>query len=113
MPARIRACSSRLIELARKKDFTHWTYGSFNSGAQAAGTVGQLVSSAQHLPETLLRIRGTFSSYLDGLKAPGISVAVGVTDKKASTAAWEALKEILLGRYHIMCLLETAPAARG
>ena len=49
----------------KKIDVVHWTYGSFSFLAQAAGTVAVNVFPAQHLPETLLRIRGEFLGYFD------------------------------------------------
>ncbi len=43
---------------AKKIDTVHWTVGSFEHGSLAAGFAATLVGAAQHLPETILRIRG-------------------------------------------------------
>ena len=58
---------------AKKIDTVHWTLGTFGalalaSGASAAVTVGP----AQHLPETLMRIRGEWAAAFDGFQSPGV-----------------------------------------
>ncbi len=65
-------------QFQKKIQNVHWTYGSADSLAQAAGSVGITVFSAQHLPETLLRLRGEVLCYVDGLQAPDGLQAVGV-----------------------------------
>jgi len=62
----------------KKIDTVHWTYGSIDNVARSAGTTGQTVLPAQHLPETLMRIRGEWIAYADGVQAPGGQVAIGV-----------------------------------
>ena len=63
---------------AKKIDTVHWAYGSFTFSAQAAGTAAVQMFPAQHLPETLMRTRGEWVGWLEGARAPGDAVAVGV-----------------------------------
>ncbi len=60
----------------KKIDTVHWTGvdGSFKD--QAAGSGAVTLVSAQHLPETLLRIRGEWSGCFDSAVGPGIAVDV-------------------------------------
>ena len=79
-------------------DTVHWTYGSFAESALTAGVAGQTVYSAQHLSETLLRIRGEWTAGLDGTKAPavGISVSVGliqVPEGTGTTVLWSPITD--------------------
>ena len=76
----------------------HWTYGSFNVAAQTAGTVATNVYAAQHLPETLMRLRGEWSCYLDGVQAPGNASAVTVgmilvPDGSSTTVTWSPVTD--------------------
>ena len=82
----------------RKIDFTHWTYGSFSILGLAAGLNGNTVLSAQHLPETLLRLRGSLMAYIDGASVPGklISVGVGlilVPEGTGTTITWSPITD--------------------
>ena len=70
--------SNQRARHAKKIETVHWTYGSFASNTLSAGTVAGTVLGAQHLPETLLRIRGEWVSYLDGTSAPAVEISVGV-----------------------------------
>ena len=55
---------------AKKIDVVHWTFGVFGAfGLADAASVAVRVLTAQHLPETLLRIRGEWSAVLDGIQA--------------------------------------------
>ena len=81
----------------RKIDTVHWTYGSF-AFIQAAGTQAANVLSAQHLPETILRIRGEWLTFLDSALAGSelISVAVGfilVPEGTGSTVLWSPITD--------------------
>ncbi len=62
---------------AKKIDFVHWTYGSFSKLALSAGTSAVSVFAEQHLPETLLRMRGEIVVYADGAQAPGALASIG------------------------------------
>ncbi len=62
----------------KKIDFVHWTGFATSSLALAAGTAAATALPAQHEPETLLRIRGSQLTYVDGTQAPGGFVRVGV-----------------------------------
>ncbi len=78
---------------AKKIDTVHWTLAQNIFVAQAAGTVGATALAAQHLPETLLRIRGEWAAALDGVQAPGIGVTVTmgmilVPEGTGSTVLW-------------------------
>jgi len=61
---------------AKKIDYTHWTGGFGGAATFGAGTVGQNILAAQHQPETLLRMRGYYSAFLDGVQAPGVQVRI-------------------------------------
>ncbi len=62
----------------KKIDTVHWTYGSFQFLAQGAGTAAVNVHAAQHLPETCMRTRGEWVSYVDGVQSTAVLVSVGV-----------------------------------
>ena len=83
---------------AKKIDTVHWTYGSFSFNAQGAGSPAVNVLSAQHLPETILRIRGSFSGYVDGASAPGKLVGCGlglilVPEGSGTTGTWTPITD--------------------
>ncbi len=80
----------------KKIDTVHWTYGSFTFLAQAAGSAAVNVLSAQHLPETLLRIRGEFISYFANVLVPDIAVAMTVglilvPEGTGTTVLWDPI----------------------
>ncbi len=62
----------------KKIDFVHWINASGLVAGQAAGTNGFTLLAAQHLSETLLRIRGNLVCWADASLAPGVNVHVGV-----------------------------------
>jgi len=62
----------------KRIDYTHWTYFSASNLAIGAGTAAATLNAAVHEPETLLRIRGSLSCYMDGASAPGKLVSIGV-----------------------------------
>ncbi len=74
---------------AKKIQTVHWTYVSAASNALSAGVVAVNLAAAQHLPETLLRLRGEWVSYLDGTAIPGeeLSVGVGIIQVPEGTGA--------------------------
>ena len=59
-------------------DTVHWTYGSFLFVGQGAGTAAVNVGPAQHFPETLLRIRGSWAAAIAGAAASGLGAAITV-----------------------------------
>ena len=63
---------------AKKIDTVHWTYGSFEFSALSAGNAAVNVLTAQHLPETLLRMRGEWISTLASAGIPNRAVAVTI-----------------------------------
>ncbi len=82
----------------KKIDTVHWTYGSFSALALTAGTVAGTVYAAQHLPETLMRIRGEFVSYLDSASAPPTLSGVGigliqVPEGTGTTVLWSPITD--------------------
>jgi len=82
----------------KKIDFVHWTGFSDTFNGQAAGSVGKTLFAAQHDPETLLRIRGNFVSYVDGAQAPGGQIGVGagiilVPEGTGTTVLWAPLAD--------------------
>ncbi len=83
---------------AKKIDTVHWTYGSFTFLAQSAGTAAATFLGAQHLPETLLRMRGEWVANFDGFAAPGISVSVTmglilVPEGTGTTVLWSPITD--------------------
>ena len=61
----------------KKIDFTHWTFHRTNT-AQAAGTSAIQMSTAQHLTETILRMRGNLAAFVEGTLAGGQGASMGV-----------------------------------
>ncbi len=82
----------------KKIDFTHWTYSSAAFNGQGAGTAGVNMAAAQHLSETLLRIRGEFTCFTDGALAPGVGVFAGlglilVPEGTGTTVTWSPITD--------------------
>ncbi len=83
----------------KKIDTVHWTYGSFSfSNVDAATSSAATVFAAQHLPETLMRTRGSVSLNLDGVQAPGVgvSLAIGfiqVPEGTGTTVLWSPITD--------------------
>ncbi len=84
---------------AKKIDTVHWTYGSAEfSGLAGSGSIGVNVLAAQHLPETLMRIRGEWIGQLDGVQTPGVaaSLSVGliqVPEGTGTTVLWSPITD--------------------
>ncbi len=83
---------------AKKIDTVHWTYGSFQAASLAAGTVAVNVYSAQHLPETLMRIRGEWAALVGAVAAPGVGVALSagliqVPEGTGTTVLWSPISD--------------------
>ncbi len=83
---------------AKKIDSVHWTLGNFVFGAQAAGVVASTFLAAQHLPETLLRIRGEWVADFDGIQSAAIGVTVGVgivqvPEGTGTTVLWSPISD--------------------
>jgi len=62
----------------KKIDFVHWTLAQSFQAALAAGTVAGTMFTAQHLSETLLRMRGNLMAFIDGNQATGGGARFGV-----------------------------------
>ena len=82
----------------KKIDTVHWTEGGWTFGALAAGAVGGITFAAQHLPETLLRIRGEWAAWFDGAlsSGEGVSVTAGlilVPEGTGSTVLWSPVTD--------------------
>ncbi len=63
------------------------------SASQGSGSVGATVLAAQHLPETILRIRGSYSACLEGAQTggQGVSLHMGlilVPEGTGTTILW-------------------------
>ncbi len=83
---------------AKKIETVHWTYGSFSSLAQSTGSIAATVYGAQHLPETLLRIRGEYTTYIDSASVPPTLIAGGiglilVPEGTSTTVLWSPLTD--------------------
>ncbi len=81
------------VRHAKKIDTVHWTLFSWVTTGFAAGTVGINLLSAQHLPETLLRLRGRWGAHISSAVAPGLlaSISVGiiqVPEGTGTTVLW-------------------------
>ena len=61
-----------------RKPNLHWTGVRASTFGLAAGSVGLNMSVSAHATETLLRIRGNFAAFLDGLLGGGESILVSV-----------------------------------
>ncbi len=83
---------------AKKIDQVHWTLIQEGWTALAAGAVAFNAGVAQHLPETILRIRGEWAATLAGSQASavGVSVAAGlilVPEGTGTTVLWSPLSD--------------------
>ena len=77
----------------KKIETVHWTLGTVSMNSQGAGSQAVNVLSAQHLPETLMRIRGQYDVFKNAVGVPGehVSVTVGliaVPEGTGSTVLW-------------------------
>ena len=89
---------ARRSGFAKKIEVVHWTYGSFEFVAQAAGAAAVNVFPAQHLPETLLRMRGEWIAALGGAAVNGVAVAVSigliqVPEGTGTTVLWSPITD--------------------
>ncbi len=60
----------------KKIQNVHWTVGAFRAQSLAAGATQVLTLAAQHLPETLMRIRGEYACWFEGAQAGNIAAQV-------------------------------------
>ncbi len=82
----------------KKIDFVHWTGLTGLIAAQGAGFIGLTIGAAQHLSETLLRLRGEFLCYLDGTQTPGARVLIQagiilVPEGTGTTVLWDPFSD--------------------
>ena len=63
---------------AKTIDTVHWTLATGIFASFGAGVVGTTLLSVQHLPETLLRLRGEWAATLAGSQASQVGVCVTV-----------------------------------
>ena len=83
---------------AKKIDTVHWTFGSWFTQALSAGTAAVNVLAAQHLPETLLRIRGEWQAIYDSGQTGGEGVAIAcgliqVPEGTGTTVLWSPITD--------------------
>ena len=78
---------SRRSGFAKKIEVVHWTGAAGEFVTQAAGTAAGLLFAAQHLPETLLRIRGEWVCGLTSSLAngQGAQISMGIIQVPEST----------------------------
>jgi len=62
----------------KKIDFVHWAYATGNQAALSAGTAAVTMFVAQHLPETIMRMRGEVLTAIDALQSSPASCNIGV-----------------------------------
>ncbi len=67
---------TRRSGFAKKIDTVHWTLIQESVVAQAAGIAARNALAAQHLPETLLRIRGEWAANFGSVLGTGVGVVV-------------------------------------
>ena len=90
---------ARRTGFAKKIEVVHWTYGSFVVASMAsASPVATNVLSAQHLPETLLRVRGEWAAWFEGVQTggQGVSLAAGlilVPEGTGTTVLWSPITD--------------------
>ena len=89
---------TRRSGFAKKIEAVHWTYGSFQAISQTAGAIALNVLSAQHLPETLLRMRGEWAAALSGALPDGEGVALSaglilVPEGTDTTVLWSPITD--------------------
>jgi len=77
----------------KKIDFVHWTGIFPGVSALGAGSAAVLALVATHEPETLLRIRGNYVTWINGVQAPGgiAEISVGlilVPEGTGTTVLW-------------------------
>jgi len=82
----------------KKIDTVHWTYGSFATSSLAAGSIAAAMLGAQHLPETLLRVRGEWAALLEGTQTGGQGTAITcgmilVPEGTATTVLWSPVTD--------------------
>ncbi len=83
---------------SKKIDTVHWTYGSFQANDMGVGSVAVNVLAAQHLPETILRMRGEVAACFNTVQAPGIGVALSmglilVPEGTGTTVLWSPIDD--------------------
>jgi len=84
---------ARRSGFAKKIETVHWTTGGFSTTALGAGATAQLIATAQHLPETLLRTRGSWAARLASGLGDGIGVIlecgiIQVPEGTGTTVLW-------------------------
>jgi len=82
----------------KKIDFVHWTGISPGASSLSAGTAAQTALPATHEPETLLRIRGNYATWLDLAQNPGTIVEVSaglipVPEGTGTTVLWSPFSD--------------------
>ncbi len=82
----------------KKIDFVHWTHFFNSQIVFAAGIVGAALTTATHLPETLMRMRGNLAAWPDGVQEGGIISRFGVgfimvPEGTGTTVTWSPITD--------------------
>jgi len=82
----------------KKIEVVHWTLMQESITALAAGTAARTAFAAQHLPETLMRIRGEWVTTFQGALADAVGVAVVaglilVPEGTGTTVLWSPITD--------------------
>ena len=82
----------------KKIDYTHWTGSQTSTLAFSAGSVAAIALPASHEPETLLRIRGSHSAFVDSTSAPGLNIEIAcglipVPEGTGATVLWSPITD--------------------
>ncbi len=88
----------RTTGFKKKIEVVHWTYGSFFTSVATGASAAINVLSAQHLPETLLRIRGEWIALLTSglVDARGAAPTAGlilVPEGTGTTVLWSPITD--------------------
>jgi len=83
---------------AKKIDTVHWSLAQDSVVSLSAGVAAKNLLSAQHLPETLLRIRGEWAAGFAGVLANGVGTAVAcgvilVPEGTGTTVLWSPIAD--------------------
>ena len=83
---------------AKKIDTVHWTLFQEGIAAQAAGSLARTAFAAQHLPETLLRIRGEWAAAISSgaSGSTGVVITAGlilVPEGTGTTVLWSPVTD--------------------
>ncbi len=89
---------ARRSGFAKKIDTVHWTLMQEGVASMAAGSTARTAFSAQHLPETLMRIRGEWAASFVGALSSGTGIVITaglilVPEGTGTTVLWSPVTD--------------------